>query len=213
MADRAFDELLTRVLPYVPGCDEYLATDAILRSAKVFFMDTLLWEYCQEVPLVAAGCDYELTPPVNTEIAEVQAVKFNDSPVPPASEPIRDRHDPRWRLLEGNTPKFWMRPHPHTLRITPTPENNEAGFIDVYMRIYPTLSCTEMDSVLLNRHEQAIVDGALAELFALPNKRFTAPELGLQRRIDFRNAIALGIMEYRQSGTNVDLTVKQRPLA
>ena len=213
MARRNFEDLLPRVLPYTPGCSDYQAIDAIRRAAREFFRDTLLWEHCVEVWLFPNVATYRIKVPTSVEIGHIQSVAYNGVPMPPFSQPELDKRRSGWRNRTAQSPLRWSHPSLGNIEFTPKPTEAEKSAINVYVRVYPAADAEYMDADLLNRWEEAIVDGALAELLAMPGQRFSNPDQAMYRQNRFNNKLSQGKAEYRKSGTNVDLTVIQRPMA
>lgn len=88
------------------------------------------------------------------------------------------------------------------LHLSCTPECDKPRSIEVRFTAKPTRTACQVDSSLLNDWESVIVDGALSQLYALPNYTWTNPQLAELKAINFSKGIARARIQRLKSDTS-----------
>lgn len=165
-------QFFPRLLPHVLGCSEPLAQQALLDSAIEFCGRTLaVVEPVDPITVPTGFPSVEIETPTGTQVAQVLSVMFDGQ----ALEAL-----PSWETASldapNGTPKaFWGEDidEAYHLTLLPAPDRLVRNGLKVRLALQPTRSATQVHSILYERFADAIVDGALAILYAVPDQPFT----------------------------------------
>jgi hypothetical protein len=161
-----------RLLPSVIGCPEPLAQQALLDSAIEFCERSLAVTTTLDAVTLAAGeASFEVETQRNTTIAQVLNLWFDGrqidpSPYSEATEIASTNGEPRYFYGQDIDEIF-------NITLMPAPDRTVQGGVIVRAALKPTRTATTVHNILFERHAQAIVDGALAILMAIPDQSFS----------------------------------------
>lgn len=178
-------DFFSRVLPYVPGCPEPTAAQALVDAAIVFCEDTMVVRNQLDTFSTVVGQDaYELDVPLQQQVSRVLTVFVDDTPLPswtaqgtPPSDDARNR--PMAFYTTRSNSEF-------LLRLYPTPDKVYA--VKVVAALRPTRTATQLEDDLSSLWSDAVISGALARLMAVPSQPFTNPGEAMRMQM---NAIQL----------------------
>ncbi len=165
-------DFFSRVMPYLPGCPEPTAAQALVDAAIVFCEDSLVIRNQLDTFSTVVGQDaYELDVPTQQQVSRVLTVFVEDTPIPAwtaqGTPPVDDaRASPTAYYVTRNNSEL-------RLRLYPTPD--KAYPIKVVAALRPTRTATRMEDDLLDLWSDAVIAGALSRLMAVTSQAFTNP--------------------------------------
>lgn len=163
-----FDDFLTHVLPYVPGCPDAVAVDHVVKAARTFCARTLVWNYTTNKILSAAGIpDYTLQIDKGQELvrllrAEVDGVKY-ETPTGPYGRGLARRSVGNLCIMKGA--------QDFTLSPTPTLDGSE---ILTDIAVKPAFASTHWPDDFAE-FVTDIAAGAVASLCLIQKQEWTDP--------------------------------------
>ena len=203
-----YDAFLPDVLPYVPECPEPVALNAI-RNAVIEFCNKSMWLVNEQtVDLVALQRDYQLTLPVETELARVQDAWYDHIPLKPAGEEdLKRLYGFDWRVVTGR-PAYYTQLNPDTIRLCPAPLQDEIGAVDLIVELTPIRASTSCDMTLYERWLEGIACGAKARLMMLPQQSYSDAQAAMVNKALFNTAIGEARIERNRGMTRATLRVR-----
>jgi hypothetical protein len=171
---KPISEFFPRVIPYVPGCSEPLAQQALLDAAIVFCEESqVIRARLDEFSTVADQVSYELDAPAQQQVARVLEVRVDGRPIPMVmAEDVGMITDAVGRPMACYTDATESE---FVLRLFPVPDG--AYPVQVRAALRPTRTATSVEDDLFNLWSDAVVSGALARLMAVPAQPFSNPAL------------------------------------
>lgn len=180
-----FDDFLSHVMPYAPGCAYPTAISALRQAAIEFCQRTRLWRSDDEFPITPDNCEV-ICVPTGAELIEIEHVTFNGFPLTPVSISELDRDHPYWRNGETSTmPQSYTQIAMDTIRVVPGAE----GLLKVYTILMPSQDADQVPDWLVTKFARVIAAGALKDILILPGQPFTSPELAAGFSNRFYNAL------------------------
>lgn len=170
----SFDPFLPKILARVEGAARPAVNDAIRTAIQEFCRRTRLWRETDTFQTNATD-DGIMAAPYGTEIFEIENALFNERRLEPASISWLDDMKTGWRDYGEGQPCWITQVEPDTVRLVP----KQAGTLDLALIIMPSDTGTQFPDWMGDKYRNIIADGALAELYALPNQPFTSPDLAM----------------------------------
>lgn len=209
-------DMLPEILVDVPGCPEHLALVHLRKACREFFRKSRAWrKSLDRIPIVNNVAVYPLDAPIDAEVIGVRSVKHNDRKPLDETDPIEeDSKNLDWRFEVGSPLKSYHMDDPNTLRVVPIP----SGFIEftdylyVIAELIPTNIATTLESTVMNRYWDSLIDGALYKLFELTKEPWADPAMATKKEIKFRARISEARIEASKGFTRKDVRVQMRPL-
>lgn len=207
-------DLVDDVLEHVPRCSVPLAESAIADTAIDFLKRAKLHSVDHAaISLVAGTAAYALTNPDDYQILHVKSATIDGKPIIQTSEeqldlewqelskgfswryqyseyssgiPVDD-----WRLAESELPGLFYQLTPNEVILVGKPTVAITNALVVKVVVFPVRGVTEIPDWIFNTHHQALADGAIGRLKAMPEKPFS-DRGGAQRWIDgYEDAVNL----------------------
>lgn len=203
-------DFLPEVLPFVPGCPQPVAINAVRNSVIQFMTETGLSEQTLSVSLVDGTALYTVTPAAGTKIINYVRGDIAGSPVYPASPAQLDATSLGWRALDGSQPTQAFI-EGGQLRVLPIP--GAAATLSATFVCAPTRAATTVDDEVLEDYAETIASGALYRLLALPGQPWSSPELADYHKAKFEADVSDAIVMKMKGGTNASLSAKPRSFA
>ena len=163
-------DLFPRLLPYVPGCSEPLAHQALVDAAIAFCEEAMVLREALEPVVTQPGvADYDLEVPPQHMLGRVVSVSIDGIALQPLpSEPTFVSPT----VLGKPSAYLVVRQDDElVLRVFPTP--NEAYTLDVFAVLLPSRDAVNFSNVLVTTWADAVVNGALSKLLAMPGQPFS----------------------------------------
>lgn len=179
---KSLDDFLTFLMPYVPGCPDPLARQALVQSAIEFCSRTEIAQELSTLTLHAGTDTYDLDVPNQQVLVNVLEVVYEGRVIDAVSYPVAQ--------LPPGRPQGVLKPLPESTELTvvPAPDAASATTLTVRAAFRPTPKTTQLVDELFNNWHDAVVQGALKRLCAMPGQMFTSAStvmLATQAFVDY----------------------------
>lgn len=205
-----YDSFLRGVLPFVAGCPELIAIDA-LRNAAIEFCEQTHWlQYDADAQNgVANVATYWLDCPNDTIITRVSDAWYDCWHLAAKSpDQLSAMSGIEWRTLGGN-PRFYTASGDSTqLTLVPYPLVTESLALTAIVTIRPSRNSLTIDQDVYEKWYEVITAGALARLLAMPGQSFTNGTRSAKADQDFRRGIAKAIADRNRGDTRANLVMR-----
>lgn len=196
-----FRDLFNQVLPDLPQVPEPLVTRAI-RNAVIQLCERtrVLRETLPAIDVEADQAEYSIAPSQSHHaLVHARNVLFDEKPVERKTQDQLDlewseaqdrfsylfyhRHAytgydaDDWTQASSAQPRYYFEKRPAKIRLVATPSTAITGGLVVTIAVKPQRDATTVEDWLLEDYFREIARGALAELFAIPKKDWTEPQL------------------------------------
>lgn len=166
----AVSEFFPRLIPFVNGCTEPMAAQALVDSAIDFCQESLAVRLRLAPQQTAAGTPtFNITPPLDQLVARVLRVWVSGAEIGGgATDQVDDAQAARGRPCQ-----YYTRQNAATLQgfLYPVPDATYPLQVEVALR--PTRSATTLEDELLDVWMEPVIEGAKARLMALPDQPFS----------------------------------------
>lgn len=161
-----------RMLPYLPGCSEPLAQQALLDAAIVFCEDTqALRAELDDFETAPGQAAYELNVPSAQQVARILEVRVEGRVIPAvAAEDVNLLNHATGHPMAYYTDRTDSQ---FTLRLFPTPD--DAYTVSVRAAVRPTRDADVLEDDLFDLWSDAVLFGAVARVMAVPGQPFSDP--------------------------------------
>lgn len=182
----ALTELRGLVQLNAPGCPLPIVDFAILNALIDFFSRSQGYRYSPvQITVVAGTGSYTPTLPTGMEIACLLNAELDEtvdslSCVPPDEIPLS------WATDEG-TPTLATLVNPTTVGLRKIP--SAAGTLDVRVALRPAADCEEYPDEFHMLYREQLASGALARLYDMPNRPWSAPNSVASAKANFERAV------------------------
>jgi hypothetical protein len=201
---------LSRMLPYLVGCPEPLAQQALLDSAI---------DFCSRTNAVSINLDpitaikniatYEVETPAQTGVSVIQKVWYDNRLLMPAAyEQATDIYN-----QPNGTPRFFFGEYVdevYSITVVPAPEKTLPNGLRVRASLTPTRNATQVHDVLYDRYAEGIVHGAIAIVAAIPDQSYSDLTMAAASAIRARAETALARGEALHGNVQSSMSVKMR---
>jgi len=189
----AVTTLVPDVQAEIPELPSFVAERQVLRAARIFCEETRSWRVNIQLSVIATISTINITSllPTGTELVDVVSMKNTGGgePIPARTYAWLDKNATDWRSETDLSAKWYVLEDNNEIRLAPTPSETIAALYDVRVAVKPTLSATAIGDVVLNKHDETLVHGALGRLYAIPRKPWTDLNLATYHEGLFRAAI------------------------
>lgn len=191
-----------RVLPIVPGAPAPYVDQALRTAARKFFRDTRAWVQWLEPTRIGSGAEHEFELPAESELLSIERATHDGRPfavqairhlsADPATHPMQTSRS----MVSGNLRSFMLTGD------VVAPANMQALVV-----LIPSVTSRGVPTELAERHQEAIGEGALAELLLTPNTTFFSPDLAAVSHRRFATAAdSASTLAYRSHTKHVPRT-------
>lgn len=190
----------TQWLPYVqvnvPDCPKALIVEAIRQKVIEFCQRSLfLRQELDGFYTVADDNEYDLSPPVDNNIAQLLMLKVNKRELEPKTQDDMEEIYQEWRDQSGE-PQYFFLKNTYTAILVPKP-------IGVYpvrllVALKPTQAAQGVDEIIFEEYKDAIKYGALAYLMLMAEKTWSNPNMSAFYQSQFDAAIQESKMRAEQ---------------
>ena len=169
-----------------PGCPLPIVDFAILNALIDFFARSRAYRHTPaQITVVSGTGEYEPTIPDGMEIAwlldaELDETENSLSCVPPDEIPVL------WATEQG-TPTLAALVNPTTVGLRKVPD--AGGTLDIRVALRPTDGCTEYPDEFHILYREQLAAGALARLYDMPNRPWSAPNSVASAKASFERAV------------------------
>jgi len=197
---QALSKFLPYVIPYVQGCSDPMAEQAILSACIEFATSAAVVQTTTPVSVVAAQQDYDVDIPSQMALVAVQRVFYKNSLLSPV--PLNsvlsglamqgvDIGDATVRV--GAPQAYFLKdPTGDIISLYPIPDTQAAvaNGLTIQASFSPTRSATQVDDVLFNSYAEDIAYGAIGRLLGIPGQLFTNTPLATQNLKQFAQGVS-----------------------
>ena len=201
---------LPRMLPYLVGCPEPLAKQALIDSAI---------DFCSRTNVVSVTLDpvaaiknfptYEIEAPAQTSISTIQRVWYDNSLLQSTSyEQATEIYN-----RPNGTPRFYFGEHVDeifSITVVPAPDKNLPNGIRIRASLTPTRNATQVHDVLFDRYVEGIVHGAIAIVASIPDQAYSDLTIAGASAIRARAETTLARGDALHGGVQSSMSVKMR---
>lgn len=197
-------------MPYVIGCPEPLAKQALLDAAI---------EFCNKSHAVSVSLDpitvlegvstYELDTPSQTGIATVLKLWYEGNiitPIPYESATALFNHP-------NGTPRYYYGQYVEeafSVTLLPNPEKTVVDGLRLRVALTPNRDATKVHDILFDRYVDDIVQGAISILCAVPDQPFTDVAQATVAAVRARAGANLARGEIMHGNVQSSISVKMR---
>jgi hypothetical protein len=172
---------MSDLLDFVPdivakasGCPDSVVIDGARKAIIRLCEDSLI--YSDDIipgDIVTGVDDYTITPPVSTRVVTVLSLYQNKRELRGYTEQELDYYDYNWRNANPGIATGWTLLAPDRIKLNRVPEKDLSGGIVVKAALKPSESAVVVDNMFYNDWRQAVTDGALSLILAIPKKPWT----------------------------------------
>lgn len=184
-------QLLPYLLPETPGVPDALATQAIMRAANDFCVETGVWSEIQDpVALEDDVNEYDVDVPAGAQIVTIKSIwMINRELVPVTMERLQELI-PNWQEAKGSDPAYYNCPQDwSTVRIYPIPYGANGKTITIRALYAPSQFGANLPQFLVDRFLDEILAGAKARLMQMPGKAWTNADLAQYNQAFFTEGV------------------------
>ena len=181
----------TQWLPYVqvnvPDCPKALIVEAIRQKVIEFCQRSLfLRQELDGFYTVADDNEYDLSPPVDNNIAQLLMLKVNKRELEPKTQDDMEEIYQEWRDQSGETQYFFLK-NTYTAILVPKPMGVYP--VRILVALKPTQAAQGVDESIFEEYKDAIKYGALAYLMLMAEKTWSNPNMSAFYQSQFDAAI------------------------
>lgn len=172
---RDFEDLMPKILPHAIQCTEGFALDH-LRDAVIRACERArLWVVDDEFDM---GCDTDnlIVAPKGSQLYQIDRVFIGGSTMQAITS--QQMYGMRDDCHPGGRPHYFAQADSDSIAIFPV---QRGARIRVRAYLIPTADATRAPKVVLDRHREMLVNGALARILSVPAQPFTNVELAAYR--------------------------------
>lgn len=207
---KPISDFFPRMLPYLPGCSEPLAAQAILDAAIVFCEDAqVVREELDSFTTATGEKSYALDAPSQQQIARVLDVTVDGRSLPGIAAEDVD-------LLvgaEGSPMSFYTSRNGSELLLNLFPTPDKAYQVQVRAALRPTRNATQLEDDLFNLWSDAVIAGAMARVMAIPGQPFSDPAGSAGYDVAAARAANKARVEGNFGRVRANMRVRSRPFA
>ena len=190
----------TQWLPYVqvnvPDCPKALIVEAIRQKVIEFCQRSLfLRQELDGFYTVADDNEYDLSPPVDTTIAQLLMLKVNKRELQPKTQDDLEEIYQEWRDQSGEPSYFFLK-NTYTAILVPKPMGVYP--VRILVTLKPTQAAQGVDESIFEEYKDAIKYGALAYLMLMAEKTWSNPNMSAFYQSQFDAAIQESKMRAEQ---------------
>jgi hypothetical protein len=209
MTTVAFTQFLPDVLPYVIGCPEPLAVNAIRNACIDFCASTMYWQETQDpVSISAAAMPYDFDAPTGANVIQPMALTVGGFTILPKSADWLDANIYNWREQTADTPSYYYQPNANQFVLVPAPLAPVT--VTVRAAYVPLRDGTVIDTTVYEYYLETITAGALARLCAVPGQTWSNPALAEMKKREFASGVTSATIEANKSYDRAGLRVRMR---
>jgi hypothetical protein len=222
MPTRAFEDVVQRLVTHVPGCP-FPVIEKYVRDAAIEVCEkTLLWRYEQPSIRLTPGLhNYPYEPPTEAEVYAFINVIIEDENdswtkvYPITEEDLYDKypnwpdHDPE-RL---SRPQYIVHLNADEFGMALVPDDVHDYDLKMKVALKPLRTARGMDQTTLDEIEDVVIDGALAELYMLPEKAWTDKNAARYHKQQFISGMSDRRARVNLGNGRASVGVRMRPWA
>jgi len=197
----ALSAFLPYVMPYVDGCPDIVAEQAILRASIEFCERTQYWRYdLSPITPVKNIKEYTLSLPSGSAISSVEDPVYHaGTEISLVTRDWLSKNVANWKTITKSKAEYIYVPEPGKIRLVPYPSETSVGALEVSVILKPKPDATTIPDVLFDEYFECISEGAKYKLFSIPKKDWSDTESSLIAKAIFDDGIE-GAVSKSKSG-------------
>lgn len=207
---------LPRVLPYVLGCTDPMAKQAVVDAAIEFCQRTnAVWTTFTASSRVGVS-EYDIDVPTQMVTSRLLDVYFNDRKLRIVDSMAVDDPYALRGAVDGVDPESgaplvaYAMQGTATFTVYPVPDEAIVDVFTCKASFQPTRAATQLDDTLYDRYLDTIASGAIAYLASLPGQSFTSLGVYKMHRDKFYLGIGSAVSDARKGASMTSTRVKSR---
>ena len=209
MSSVAFTDFFPDILPFVVGCPDPTAINAIRNTCINFCSQTNVWQETQDAESVTANSlPYDLTGPSQSMVIQIMSCKVDGILLDPVTLDYLDSRFPNWEDTTGS-PHFYFKPNTAQLSLYPLPER--ASVLRLRVSYAPTRDSLLIDSAIRDNNTPVIASGALAALLMIPGQSWSDPKLALYHAAIYAAGVTETLNDTQKSFSRARNRVRSHP--
>ena len=187
MAIVPYSQWLPYVQVNVPDCPKALIVEAIRQKVIEFCQRSLfLRQELDGFYTVADDNEYDLSPPVDNNIAQLLMLKVNKRELEPKTQDDLEEIYQEWRDQSGE-PKYFFLKNTYTAILVPKPMGVYP--VRILVALKPTQAAQGVDESIFEEYKDAIKHGALAYLMLMAEKTWSNPNMSAFYQSEFDTSV------------------------
>ena len=170
-------DLVPDVRVEIPDIPSFVAERQILRAARELCEEARCFRSNFDISTVADTSTVDLAGsiPNGTELVDVISLKPADGsgPVLPTTWKHLDENSTNWRTETAAVASHYVISANNVIRLYPIPTTTESAAYHIRVAVKPLLTATAIGALIVNKYDEVLTRGALARLYAMPNKTWT----------------------------------------
>ena len=196
MAIVPYSQWLPYVQVNVPDCPKALIVEAIRQKVIEFCQKSLfLRQELDGFYTVADDNEYDLSPPIDNNIAQLLMLKVNKRELEPKTQDDMEEIYQEWRDQSGE-PQYFFLKNTYTAILVPKPISIYP--VRILVALKPTQAAQGVDEIIFEEYKDAIKHGALAYLMLMAEKTWSNPNMSAFYQSQFDAAIQESKMRAEQ---------------
>ena len=200
---KTWDDFLPLLRPHLFGCPDMTTKLTLGEVASEFFTRTYLWRDTIDSIFIAPN-QFEYDLDADALVENVISVVYEGQELTRTD----DRLIPHTEIGQRGVPSIYWVHADNTIRVHPVPDLRARLRVTAVLK--PNRAGTGVEDWIYETWADALVDGTIAKLTAIPGKDWSDPGVSAMRRAMYEKAIINArIRDFR----GVELKVRQRPFA
>lgn len=169
MADLAFSDLYSQVLPYLSGAEIPIVDSQIRKAVREWMKRTTMYRETFTVVTLPGISDYKLLPadPTTRQVCSIIAVYAQGN----NNNPLRVVTEDRRPLVDPTEPTGWFSQLPDVVTLYPQPDAPYTFTVNAVLTL--TQSATVMPEELIKQFGESLAAGVLSAMMDMPGKPWT----------------------------------------
>lgn len=214
MATKTLVDFLPEVLPFVDGCPDLIAKNAVRNAAIELCALGRIWRYDLDPISIAADVpEYDLNYPSSTYVADILRAVLDGTPIYGKTREDLDAEVPGWEgdratPEKGDAIGYVLSSDKRKIRIVRCPDKTIANGLIVEAALKPSRAVTTLEEFIFEEHLETIAQGAKAKLFEMEGMSWANATAGQSCRKKFLDACAAASVKSAQSHGRTALRTK-----
>lgn len=172
---KSLDLFLPKVHQFAPGVGDPVAYEWIREAAITFCERTRSWR-SSDAYNVTGVYPGDVRAPAGSVIHEIEMVTFDDQELLAKTPDELDLLTPGWRTgAARGYPMYFTQLDPNTIAVSPL----AGGRVGAWLVLKPSADAIAVPDFIADQYRQAIADGALMRVLALPKTDWANPQLAM----------------------------------
>lgn len=196
-----YQELLTQILPEVPGCPQAIVINKVKDTIRHFCRESWFWQSTIEPitllpfhPMTPQIATYDLSTGTDTEILGIIEVYYKGFPLPSGVESALNNYCPGWAVETGTQPRMYLPIGANKVRLVPAASEVQAIAVTGKVAVAPSHAATGFGDELLT-YSDGIVAGVLARLQRMAKSEWSEPTMAMTNQAIYAECLSLAKLE------------------